>query len=124
MFKKVLKGLVICSFNFNLKLPHFTLNYFYNNVYVEFFTDGFSDCKPISSSVSEPFLNNIGKKEEDEEDKGPSYSVKELKAEMERKLFNRNHSTSNHELGESNFQRRPSFITMPRFVASFLDNAM
>jgi hypothetical protein len=88
---------------------------FYSNVFVEILTDS----KPISSSVSEPFLNKIGKKEEEEEeDKGPSYSVKELKAEMEQKLFNRNHSTSNHELGESNFQRRPSFITMPRFVAS------
>ena len=68
----------------------------------------------MTSSISEPFLNKVGKDDEYVES-GPLMSVRELKARMEAQLSNRDRQTSQPELRESNFHRRPSFNVMPRY---------
>jgi hypothetical protein len=66
----------------------------------------------MTSSVSEPFLNEIGKAEGEEE--LSSVSVKELTEKMERKISDLGHATSLSDLRDSSFRRRPSFNMMPR----------
>ena len=67
----------------------------------------------MTSSVSEPFLNEIGRNGESAEELG-SVSVRELTEKMERKISDIGHATSLSDLRESNFRRRPSFNSMPR----------
>ncbi len=68
----------------------------------------------MMSSISEPFLNKVGKDEECIES-GPLMSVRELKARMEAQLSSRDRQTSQPDLRESNFKGRPSFNVMPRY---------
>ena len=69
--------------------------------------------KPMTSSVSDPHLNVVGRCGDEDDDLG-SVSVKDLTERMERKISDVNHAVSMHDLREANLGRRPSFKSVPR----------